>query len=570
VVNGPPPRQLIPLLFIILANATATANAEEAPRWLKIPEAMPGDEELIFTPRGFNRPGVPAIASGKETARLRVTVRDEATGQPTFCRVNVVGADGNYHEALENPLRDFSFTGTWPKQLRGNRIGKAPIRYFGRFFYTNGEFTVTVPAGPVQIEVWKGFEHTPIRHELTPAARSESSVELTLRRAVDMAKAGWYGGDSHLHFERQTDADDQLILDLLEAEDVRYGGVLCYNPTSTYEGRMSEQDIPQARLGMPSLKTRGDYQIISGQEYRSGHYGHTKVFLADELVQSGKTYDPNIRPVFADAVGPIRKQGGLVFWAHGGYGKEIYADYLLDAVDGVELLQFGIYRPIGLEGWYHILNTGHRLPAIGASDYPACRKLADCRTYVYADHAPRMDEWLRGLKAGRSFVTTGPLLLLDVDGKLPGDQIHLTEPRTLSATIRVRSEVAPVTHIDLVVNGSVRDRLRVTPAMGTGRWLTLITKLPVSEPSWIAATAYSFAKTGGPDAEAHTNPVHVDINGRRPWNNADAAWLLARLDERIATHRKRLENPDRDEVLRYFDRARQKLVDLQTDHEAHR
>ncbi|MDG1893338.1 MAG: hypothetical protein P8J37_00360 [Fuerstiella sp.] len=51
-------------------------------------------------------------------------------------------------------------------------------------------------------------------------------------------------------------------------------------------------------------------------------------------------------------------------------------------VDGVELLQFGVYRGIGLTHWYHMLNTGFRVPAMGACDYPACRKLGDCKTYV--------------------------------------------------------------------------------------------------------------------------------------------------------------------------------------------
>ena len=63
---------------------------------------------------------------------------------------------------------------------------------------------------------------------------------------------------------------------------------------------------------------------------------------------------------------------------------------------GVELLQFGIYRGIGLEGWYHVLNAGFRFPVIAACDYPACRKLGDCRTYV----AHRWRAQLRGLADG--------------------------------------------------------------------------------------------------------------------------------------------------------------------------
>jgi len=69
------------------------------------------------------------------------------------------------------------------------------------------------------------------------------------------------------------------------------------------------------------------------------------------------------------------------------------------------------------------LNVGYQFPILGASDYPACRWLGDCRTYVKVDGAPGMKGWFQGAAAGRSFVTTGPLLFLTVDGHTPGDRI---------------------------------------------------------------------------------------------------------------------------------------------------
>ena len=55
----------------------------------------PADEALIFTPPGFDKPGKPAVANGSETGQLKIKVVDTATGKPTLCRVNVIGADGN-------------------------------------------------------------------------------------------------------------------------------------------------------------------------------------------------------------------------------------------------------------------------------------------------------------------------------------------------------------------------------------------------------------------------------------------------------------------------------------------
>ena len=67
---------------------------------------------------------------------------DRATGKPTACRLNVVGPEGHFYQPVTNLLSSYSLTGEWPKTGKGNREGKAPVRYLGRFFYTNGEVDI--------------------------------------------------------------------------------------------------------------------------------------------------------------------------------------------------------------------------------------------------------------------------------------------------------------------------------------------------------------------------------------------------------------------------------------------
>src|SRR5437899_3065777 len=72
--------------------------------------AAPADDEaLIFTPPGFDRPGLPAIAPENSSARLEVLVLDKIKGRPTPCRINVVGADGNYYQPAAGPLTPYDF-----------------------------------------------------------------------------------------------------------------------------------------------------------------------------------------------------------------------------------------------------------------------------------------------------------------------------------------------------------------------------------------------------------------------------------------------------------------------------
>ena len=62
---------------------------------------------------------------------------------------------------------------------------------------------------------------------------------------------------------------------------------------------MKHLDSPQMfGLGRRSIATRGDYSIISGQEYRSGHYGHLNLFLLDRLVLDGQSLDADHWPLF--------------------------------------------------------------------------------------------------------------------------------------------------------------------------------------------------------------------------------------------------------------------------------
>ncbi len=526
----------------------------------------PEGEGFFFTPRGFDREGKPIQAAGPATGRLKITVRDAATGRPTFCRINVVGPDGNFYQLPDNYLSPYALTGQWPKPGQwGNRTDKAPYRYLGRFFYSWGETEVAVPAGPVRVEVWKGYEYRPQSITAQAVAGASRAVEVTLTRTAALAPLGYYSGDPHLHVPRRSERDEGVMFDLLEAEDIRFGSFLGYNePAGPYSGFMDRMDVPQQRgLGARSARSRGGYHLMSGQEYRSSTYGHLLLYLLDDLVLKGQSLNANNWPVYGEVGREALANGGIAIQAHGGYAQEVYSDAALGTVSAVELLQFGVYRGIGLTDWYHMLNTGYRFPCTGASDWPACRFLGDCRTCVYHDTEPTFPDWLRGAAAGRSFVTTGPLLLLEVDGQKPGARLNRNGPgpHAVTARVRVRCEVTPVAQVELIVNGQVARRLAVPADRGQGQRIELSERLELTESAWIAARAWSNTLGGRPDAEAHTNPVYVYLNGRAPYRAASLDAWVERIDAQIVVQRKRTFS-EKARVLDYFQRARDVLLTI--------
>ena len=283
------------------------------------------------------------------------------------------------------------------------------------------------------------------------------------------------------------------------------------------------------------------------------------------MVLAGRTVDPNNWPVYGIVGEETRDLGGYAFHAHGGYAQEIAADFAQQKTHGVELLQFGIYRGIGLEGWYRILNAGFRFPASGASDFPACRRLGDCRTYVSIDGQPSFKKWYGAMAEGRSFVTTGPMLLLDVDGNLPGSAVHKTGqgPHNVNVRVRVRSEVVPVTNVQIIVNGHVVREQRVPSASGRRDWLELNESIDLHQSAWIGARALSRSPMGSPDAEAHTNPVYVYLNGKAMYDDQSLQGLIDSLDRQIAVHEGR-SFAERSKVLEYFRKSREILLRIRT------
>jgi len=524
------------------------------------------EEAFIHTPFGFHKPGKPLVATGK-TAVLHVTVIDRATGKPTGCRVNVVGPDGNFYEPVVNPLAP------WSRQKIAYGETHGPSRYYGWYFYSNGEFQVTVPVGAVRVEVWKGNEYRPQNKTVETIEDGSHEVKLQVARTVSMQELNYYSGDTHIHLDRRSEADDERALDLMDAEDIQYGFLLCMNDPRTYSGGMGRQEWPQSNgFGSNSVKTRGIHGIVSGQEYRSKTYGHICLLMHDHLVLEGMTVDPNRWPVFGEIGRRTRKLGGYSFHAHGGYSKEIYADYVQQSTDGVELLQMAHYRGIGLTGWYQILNIGFRFPALAGSDFPYVRALGDCRNYVYHARRPTFAQWTRAAASGHSFITTGPLLLLEVDGHQPGDTIELNGPKTHSLNVRmqVRSEVTPVNYLDLIVGGKTARRWTLPQGEeNRGQWHEFQHQLTVDGPTWIAARAHSLSVTGRPDAEAHTNTVTIHQDGKKPYSAKDLNELLKQLDERIHELKER-DFPEKEQAVRFFEKSRQHLLELRAAHESNK
>jgi hypothetical protein len=503
------PRPFVPLLAVAAAFASAvTAAAHDLPFALNARPAAP-----------------PPLDPGPDAAVLRVRIIDAATREQTSATVSV--NDGHY-EPDQDPYREYSFRRSANRHVGSIRWRKVPY-----YVYTDGRFEVRVPPGPAVLEVRKGYEYRPVELTLATRAKETTDVEIVLERAIDMAALGWYSGDTHIHMTRTGDNDDTLLT-LTSAKDIRYAYLLSMNVTGYDVGGPHYETFLQAKgLGDKTLARRGPYHITSGQEYRTfgrGQLGHVTIVLADDYVRaSGVTDRTNRGPSLATIADQAHASRGFIGLNHGGYHNAEADRLLLERkMDFLELLQFGDYRSLGLEGWYDFLNIGYRLPIVGASDFPPTRELASEMTYVWSDDVPTPRTFVEGINAGRSFATSGPMLFLTVDGNKPGTILRYPEKTDakLTVDIRVHSHQYPVRYLDLIVNGTVVER-RFDPA-GRSEW-ALRHVLPVRDSTWIVARAYGDAGT-----DAHTNPVYVYMGDALPVDAASARRIIARLEGSMA------------------------------------
>ena len=233
----------------------------------------------------------------------------------------------------------------------------------------------------------------------------------------------------------------------------------------------------------------------------------------------------------------------MTFYAHGGYAQEIYADVVHGNIDGVELLQFGVYRGIGLEDWYHMLNAGFRVPAMGACDYPACRMLGDCGTYVWSESETSRHGRLAARYGSRSEFLHQRTTAVVGGGRetprVPSRQVWCGAARRDGSPARpLRSGSRDAPAIDRQWSRAASDGS--TPQRRAGRSGWSWSKPSNSmQSAWIAARAYSLSPLGTPDAESHTNPVYVCVDGRAPYDQSSLDRLVAAIDQQIAIHKER-------------------------------
>lgn len=478
-------------------------------------------------------------ASAAGTAVLQCTIIDAESGEPLPVRCRVVDCYGSnrypppglslYHTAL------------------------------GGYFYANGSFSVTVPTGAVVVRAGHGFEYGEAAR--TVSVSSDTSIVLALDRFVDMNGIGWYGGDSHTHINHA-------------------GGYYILDPEDAYRmGRAEDLSVVNCLdnayyfLGTPDPAGGGDCVVFMTEELRTLAYGHVGLLGVSSLIEP---YSPAWWPLLSDVADSVHRYPGAIVvsshpvptydfnqidaWPGTGLARALPVDCVSGKIDAMDVMSYSNCATGGaeLDLWYRLMNCGFRVPASAGTDAALNRldsgPAGGFRAYVrLQDGTFSYGAWLAGLKAGRSFVTNGPLITgFEIEGSSPGDSRGFAHPGArVSGTISVEC-ASPIDLVEIVVNGVPVITYLLQPARSA--FDTSFT-LVLDESSWIAAAVYGVKRTWMPVGSylfAHTSAVYCTVADEPVCSREDASFFAGWIEDLEALTRANGEWADAAQSARVF------------------
>jgi TolB protein len=498
---------------------------------------------------------------GTPTGTLSLSLTN-AAGQPVTARVAVAGASnsGTGHPvALDRDATYFD-----------SQTGR-------HYFYVAGEATLQVPVGEYEVTVARGPMAPVVTRKVKVRAGAAANVAATVAPLWDAAEAGYVSVDHHVHLngDGHHRATHEDALRLLAGEDLHQVSPMSWD---RWERRI---DAP-----LIGVETVEDGRVVAqGQEVRSHFHGHVSL-LGTERPFAPWFFGPD-NPTLGnpdltngDVIAFAQARDAFVTYVHpiasdtdpftqlekAPIPTELLSDAVLADRIGLEMV-CAWTSPLGnAHLWYRLLNVGQPVAAMSGTDmwvdFHRTPAMGTGRTYVQLDPANATADAVREAAAdGRSFVTTGPALLFQLDnGAQPGG---VTPAGRQSWSIELTSTVA-VDVVEIVVNGAIVQRLEGVEA---GKRRTYAGEITLPQGGWIAARAYASAPVA--DAWpimharpfAHASPIWIGRVGSTEADarSAAAADLIRGIDFAERRARASYGDVEMPRMQARFDQARAKL-----------
>lgn len=399
-------------------------------------------------------------------------------------------------------------TDAWVRVFKANKIIDA--------FYTDvhapGRVVFNLPPGGYELSIEHGAGYTslPIVRSVQLEAEKTLAVSANIERFFTPKSWNYYSADLHAHtfasaaaHKRIFNIDNHGVTPVDQTVGVLLGAdldVMFISDHNSTDGHELFAKTSQARH-VPFVLSE-EITTISW-----GHWNPMPLPMNGTVEYSLPDRDPS--HYFSES----RTKGATLIQANHPFSSNFGYFYNLDragfdsSFDAIEVMNgpFGQSDERTIQMIFEFWNEGKRYVATAVSDDHDWKELqtwyGSARTYVYVDGELTSEKWLASLKAGRAFVTHGPLVRFQANEKfMPGDTLELSAGESLKLRADLRS-VTPLKQAQLIKDGEI---LQTFALQGTEA-LIQFSESPSSK-SWYALRVY--AEDGD---QALTNPIGVRV-----------------------------------------------------------
>lgn len=493
-----------------------------------------------------------AVVKERQAARSEILVQGEIidadTGKPLPARIYIQGADGSWHFPK-------SASGTGSAIRYEKRNGKSVEMHTT---LSSQPFRVELTPGRYTFKVEYGKEFFPESQEIE-VRREMPHISLKLRRWSDIAKQGWFSGDGHNH-RSPTDLDNVML-----AEDLNVAlPMVDWTTEAEIPPLTSGRGFPGDFEARPMVIDSTHAWFPRNTEYEIFRTSRTNHTLGALLILNHRTRFAHPVLPLETVISQARSEGALLDlekhnwpWSIAlaaiapvdlfelGNNHHWQADYVVRnwAVPAPKWMELEGTGTDTLSGWtlygfktyYTLLNAGFNIrPSAGTANGVHPVPLGFSRVYVHLDGSFSYEKWIKGLGEGRSFVTTGPMLLTTVNQTTAGTN-HLRGEASHALECRITSE-QPLEKIELIRNGKIfKSFPPLNARLKSGAYETILQQdFKTDSSCWLAWRCFE-PRGSAPFRFAHSAPCFFDVADKPlVCEKAEAEWLVSRVREEIA------------------------------------
>ncbi len=484
-------------------------------------------------------------------ADVRITLVDSGSGNSIAGLIRIKNTTGDVI-SISNLLN----RGTGLKDSHPTREWYALIR----------PTTLRLPRMKLKIDAIQGLETSQTEYELDLTEKAVDSIQIPLKRFYSASKQRYLSGNTHLHLRSiSKEQADRYLTQIPKADDLdlvfvsyllRSGDDSTYISNEYTTKELEDLSTDTQRLGY------GEEHRHNFGSYGEG-YGHVMFLNISELIHPVSIGPGIMKENQTDGI-PLQRgiqlakqDGGTAIWCHNAYGFEDIPNWTAGWLDAQNIFDGGSTGTYE-DTFYRYLNIGLKTPFSSGTDW----FIYDfARVYVHTEQPFSTESWLNGLKQGRTFITNGPFLEFETNGKHPGDVIRLDNPTQLTVSGKAVGRV-DFQNLELIHNGKVVFN-QASQFANDHHQAILNHTLEVKEPGWLALRISSNNES---EFEyplfAHTSPIYIEIAGENRTDRKAVQSLIDEMKQSIETIRAKgvfQTKQEQENVLNVYTRAIEQL-----------